>query len=458
MVRAWPFAIVGEAWMFPVTRPVRQGLATLAVVALTIAPTGYVGVLAWRINRPGHVRDVEIELGRQLGLQVTLQAVRYPRPTEVIYEGVVIRQDEPRGRSLTEIARADRLRIERVDRELTLQLENLHLRGESPRTALDSLGTLLQRSGQLPFEKFNLSAAACQIELGLPGLSFGLTDLAGEFQADPAVPTCRFAFRFPGENAGTRCETTLTRDRRADPPQTSLVFRTVEGVPLPARVLDCFFDSRDWLGNDAKLEGTLRLRKSGSQDWEAEFQGDLHDVNLRNLVGKRFPRHLLTGRARLALQSARWALRPSQGMGWVAVKGELSAGQGTIGMNLLAALAREMKFRLSPRLANLDPRKTEVDFRAMGLSFAIEPNGEIQIAGALGAEFAPDAVLAGATTSLLSAPLGAASVHGLIKTLFPSSHENPDVLIPLTAESQVLLSLPVPAEAAATARQRVDGN
>ncbi len=444
--------------MFPVTRPVRQALATLAVIALTIVPTGYVAVLAWRINRPGHVRDVEIDLGRQLGLQVTLHGVHYPRPGEVVYEGIVLRQDEPRGRSLAEIARADQIRVERVDHELILQLENAQLHGESPKMALDRLGMLLQSSSQGPFDKINLTAPACQIELGQAGLSFNLTDLAGEFQADPAAPTCRLAYRFPGESGGTRCEVTLTRDRRADPPQTSLVFRSVEGLPLPARVLDCFFDSRDWLGDDAKVEGMLSLRKVGSQDWEAEFQGDLYDVKLSNLVGKRFPRHLLTGRAHLALQSARWALRPSQGMGWVAVHGEISSGPGTIGVNLLAALAREMKFRLSPRLANLDLRRTEVDFRALGLSFAIEPNGEIRIAGALGVEFASDAVLAGDTTSLLSAPLGTASVHGLIKTLFPSSPENLDVLIPLTAESQVLLSLPIPRDARSRARRTVNGN
>src|SRR6516164_6424142 len=101
--------------MFPVTRPVRQGLATFAVVAFTIVPTGYVSILAWRINRPGHVRDIEIDLGHQLGLRVSLQGVRYPRPAEVVYEGLVLRQDEPRGRSMAEIARADVVRAERVD-------------------------------------------------------------------------------------------------------------------------------------------------------------------------------------------------------------------------------------------------------------------------------------------------------------------------------------------------------
>ena len=140
------------------------------------------------------------------------------------------------------------------------------------------------------------------------------------------------------------------------------------------------------------------------RDWDALFQGELIDVDLARLVGRRFPRHRLTGRARVAIKQARWGQRPTQGYGWLDVKGELSAGQGSIGVDLIEALAREMKFRRSARLANLDSRRTEVDFRALGLSFAMQSSGEIQIAGALGAEFAPETVIAGATTPL-SAPL-----------------------------------------------------
>src|SRR3954451_22805819 len=99
--------------MFPLTRPVRQSLATGALLMSTVLPTALVAMYAWRINRPGHIRDVEIELGRQLGLQVSLEAVRYPKPGEVLYQGVVLRQEEPRGRGLTEIARADVVRVVR---------------------------------------------------------------------------------------------------------------------------------------------------------------------------------------------------------------------------------------------------------------------------------------------------------------------------------------------------------
>jgi hypothetical protein len=444
--------------MFPVNRPFRQALATLAVCLFTVVPTGFVAAIALRINRPGHVRDVEIELGRQLGVQVSLEGVRYPRPGEILYQGIVIRQEEPRGKGLAEIIRADEIRLHRGGRELTLQLVNPRLTGESPRLALSQLGVLLQRSEQIPFDRINVSASSCQLDLGRDDLHFMLRDLAGEFAADRSMPSLKLAFRMPHQTSGTRCELTLSRDRRSEPLVTTLSLKTVEGLPLPARVLNVFFDAESWLGPDATVEGLLSLRQTGSQEWEADFQGGLLDVDLAKVVGRRFPRHRLAGRSRLAIERARWGERPGQGVGWIEVKGELLAGQGSIGVSLLEALAREMKFRLSPRLAHLDPRKTEVDFRALGLSFEMQSNGEIQIAGALGAEFPPDAILAGATTSLMSAPLGTASVHGLIKTLFPESSANPGVLVPLTAESQVLLSLPVPAESGHRGKSTLDGN
>ena len=125
--------------MFPLTRPFRQGLATAALFVFTVLPTAFVALYAWRVNRPGHIRDVEIELGRQLGLQVTLEAVRYPKPGELVYQGIVLRQEEPRGKRLIEIARAGLVRLVRSDRELTLHAENLKLSGESPKQALRRL-------------------------------------------------------------------------------------------------------------------------------------------------------------------------------------------------------------------------------------------------------------------------------------------------------------------------------
>src|SRR3954451_17444193 len=54
-------------------RPHRQALATMALFVATVLPTGYVGLTAWRIGRPGHLREVEAEIGRRLGLHATLE-------------------------------------------------------------------------------------------------------------------------------------------------------------------------------------------------------------------------------------------------------------------------------------------------------------------------------------------------------------------------------------------------
>src|SRR6266568_4787753 len=140
--------------MLALTRPHRQVLATLGLLAFTVLPTGYIASTAWRINRPGHVRDVEIEVGRQLGLLVTMEGVRYPRPGEVIYRGVTLRQEDGRKQSrLTEIARAEVVRLRHDDRELMLEVEALQLRGDDPKGAMAQVAALLQRATGAAFDR-----------------------------------------------------------------------------------------------------------------------------------------------------------------------------------------------------------------------------------------------------------------------------------------------------------------
>jgi hypothetical protein len=445
--------------MFPLTRPVRQSVCTILLLAFTVLPTLAIAAIAWRINQPGHVRDVEVELGRKLGMHVSLDATSYPAPGEVIYKGIVLRAQEPRGKEFAEIGRADGVRLSRSDHDLTILLENPQLHAASPGQGMAVLDSIIQRSISIPFERVGLSTPSCRLDLGNDNLQFTFMDMAGEFVSDPSAPTLKLAYRVPGSGKGSRCELVLTRDRRTEPFETSLSFRTIDGSPLPARMLSVFFDADDWLGAEARIAGTLELRHANSSGWKATFTGEILDVDLARLINKRFPRHRLTGRARITFQKAAWGQRPSgQGPGWVEARGQLVAGPGSIGLNLYESLAREMKFRPGARRPYVDPRKPEVEFRSLGLSFAMQPTGEIQLSGALGNEFPPDAVLASSSSTLLSAPQGAASVHSLIKALFPAPANNPGVLIPLTSESQVLLSLPLPRGADSTTRPTLDAN
>ena len=436
--------------MFPLSRPNRQVVATVALVVLTVAPTFYVAQTAWKISRPGHRHVVEAEIGRLIGLQVTLDAVRYPRPGEVVYQGVVLRQEEPRRKGLTEVARADSVRLRRGDRELTLETEGLRLKAESPRAAMAQVGALLQRSGDATYERVSLSSPTLDLDVGAGVATYRLREVVGNFLADPVEPNLRASYRVVAKGASTRCELTLTRDRKAEPVRTTLAFKTMEGLPLPARVLDPFFDAGGWLGPDARVDGALTLKQDGSKDWEAEFQGNLLDIDLAELVGRRFPNHRLRGKARLAVASARWAERPGQGYGWVDAQGELTAGPGVIGYGLLQALRTEMNFRIAPKVARtVSAGQVDLDFRTLAFSFAMAGNGEIKVGGGLGNEFADDAVLVGLNAPLAYAPSGVANVRGLIKTLFPVTAINHAVMVPLTEKSRLLLCLPVPPDLAA---------
>ena len=180
----------------------------------------------------------------------------------------------------------------------------------------------------------------CEVDLAREGLHYQVQDVAGEFLADRRRPTLRVAYRLAEPGGGTRCELTLQRDRLADPVGTALVLKTLQGHPLPARVFDVFFDTAEWLGPRATIDGTLSLAQAGAGEWEADFQGNLIDVDLATLVGRRFPRHHLSGSARVAIEKAQWGDRPGQGRGWRKAKGELvRAARERSASALLSALA-----------------------------------------------------------------------------------------------------------------------
>jgi hypothetical protein len=426
------------------------------LVVFTVTPTLYIAVTAWRVNRPSHVREVEAQISHEFGLKVSLEGVRHPRPGEDVLRGVLVRQEEPRARQLEELARAATVRVIRNHDALVLEVDGLLLRAESPKQAMAQVSALLQRVGAGAYPHVSLSAPTCEVDLGPGGTSgpmrYRFHDVAGVFQSNQDAPTITVSYRPDDEGSSTRCELTLTRNRQGAKVRTSLVFKTMEGLPLPARVLDPFFDTADWLGSAARAEGTLALIQQGQSDWEAEFEGVINDVDFAALLSHRFPDQRLSGMGLVKISKARWANRPGgQGFGWVTAEGELRAGQGAIGANLLQALKDEMQFRLPP---GLESRHGDIPFQSLGLTFALAADGEIRLRGGLGTEYPPDAVLVDADRfgPLASAPEGTANVRGLIRTLFPTTGANPTVLVPDTPESRILRFLPAPVTTAQRAK------
>ena len=324
--------------MFPVTRPLRQTVSTIVLLVLTVVPTALVSAIAWRINRPGHIRDVEIDLGRKLGMQVSLDQVGYPGPersctTAWCCAGRAAWQracrNRPRRRGSRDPGRSRADVAARKPEAACREPWPGHGSAGLDHPALDRAASRTDS----PF---------CRV---VPARSrprrsaIHVQGRGGRVPGGSSAPALKLAYQVPGAGKGSRCELVVLRDRRAEPFVTSLTFKTLEGSPLPARILNVFFDAEDWLGSEANVTGTLSLRQSGSTEWKAEFHGELLDVDLARLIGRRFPRHRLTGRARLAFEAASWGQRPGgQGPGWVEIKGELVAGQGSIGVDFLEAL------------------------------------------------------------------------------------------------------------------------
>ncbi|MBX6314997.1 MAG: hypothetical protein IRY99_19090, partial [Isosphaeraceae bacterium] len=220
------------------TRPQRQILATVVVAVLMIIPTAWVALMAWRVNRAGHIREVEEQLRRQLGARVALEGVRYPRPGEVVYRGVVVRTEEPgrKGAKPTEVARAEVLRVRREGGELIVEADGLRLSGESPKQALAQVAAWLDRAGGSGEARASFTARSCRVELGDGqggAIRFELCDVAATYRAEGerGVPVVSASYYLAGPGPATRCELALSRGREAATLRTALVFKTMDGPP-----------------------------------------------------------------------------------------------------------------------------------------------------------------------------------------------------------------------------------
>jgi hypothetical protein len=307
---------------------------------------------------------------------------------------------------------------------------------------------LLQQAGVAPFERLDLTAGACRVRLG-EGLEYDLLDLAGNLKVDPAGSALTASYRPEADSAPARCELELVRRHEDSASVTSLALRTVGEATCPARLLDPFFSTDAWLGAGARLRGELALEQRGAGDWSARFTGSFQDVDLRSLVRRVSPEQTMTGRATLRLDEARWGELPGRGPGWVAARGVLEVPRGgVLPRTLVTALGAQLGFRTTSAAGTDRP---EVDYAALGVAFALRPDGTIQLDGALGPGYAAGAVAVTAArfAPLLLAPEGVGSVSGLVRALVPGDLDRPETLIPARSESLAIQRfLPAPAQLA----------
>ena len=434
--------------MLTFNRTRRQVVATLVLLLGAVAPTAFVAFWSYRMSRPEHRHEVEEALGRRLGMHVEIRSARHPRPGLDVLEGVVLRAEVGGTSSkLTEVARADRLEVATEGDRIAIKATGLAIVGEGG-AGFEALHRLLRSASDADGpRRIDLVApvvVVSGVEDDAPGWSIG--DLAATAEVRPRSTVLSASGRLPGgDGAPRRCEFRLAEgEEAAGPGGLSVVLRTADG-PIPARLLDPLCGASSWLGTNALAEGTMTFRRDVADPtaWDLEATGEVRGLDLSRLVSERFPGHDLRGEALLTVETARWGAFPNGGRGWRTVRGRLSAGPGTIGPDLLAALASAMHFRVVP--SALDDPNDLLPFGALGLAFQIEEDGQIHLDGTLGGDRPPDAVLAPPEGDprpvLASAPEGAANVLGLWKAMVLAPD---DVLVPATAEAQVFRHLPLP--------------
>jgi hypothetical protein len=439
-----------------VSRPVRQTVATFVVVATMILPTLATCWWAWSVNRPGHVRDVEVRLSRMLGMQIGLDSVTYPRPGEIELAGVVFRQEEPRGRVFREVARAKSLAIhQEAEGGLRIATSEIEFLTDHAETAVEQFERILKKislenstAQQVTFvaDRFIFSAESGANAKPVRQIWRGVAGSA-ELGTDQVIVKSA-GWSNTGDDR-TRCEFELVRRRQGEQAETKIKIATTEGPAIPASTLDLVFDTSGWFGDKAKLLGTLEMTRVESGPWQARFSGTLNHVDLAAMVNGRFGLHRLSGIGQLHIRTASWSALPGQGSGWSEIEGDLTSGPGKATHGLLLGMWQEMKFRLASTLTSSDEFAKEVEFGSLGMSFHLTDDGRIRFGGACGPDYAPDIVAVSASARpvpIMGAPKNQeANVRGLIKTLFPVNLAKTELLVPTTRESQSLQRyLPMP--------------
>lgn len=443
--------------MIIINRLHRQVAATVFVVVGLVIPTITTAWWAWTVNRPGHLRDVEVQLSRQLGLQVGIEGVKYPRPGEMVLLNPVFRQEEPRGRVFREVARARVVSIKPQGDTCVIDAVGLQIVSDSAESAMSQLAQLLQKSsakiGNMQRLSFSVDHCDVIVEQGAAGkpVKTAWHTIAGLVDARQDQAIFQTSGWFNNADQRTRCEFKLTRKRQGEQASSLIEIATMEGPPLPATILEPLMNTTGWMGESASVQGQLTLQQVEQKPWDATFTGSFSQIDLSRLVTGRFGPYRLSGEGRVQIKKARWCDRPNQGSGWAEIDGDLTSGPGRISHGLLLSMGQQMKFRIIPEWIRASTPGETVEFGSIGLQFSLTEDGLIRFAGACGPDFGRDVVAISTTAAhpkpVVAAPAGIVTVRGLIKTLFPVDLAQAELLVPTTRESQALQRyLPMPSQ------------
>jgi hypothetical protein len=349
--------------MFRLGYKARRSLCRLGFLALCLAPTA--GVCAWGVSRmlPSHARDVADDLARDLGLDLRVGRVTHPRPGAIVLLDVSV--DDPE--SGREVMRADRARIERSTDGLLIVTHALEVDATTLPVLWRALERGLSRRPAASAESARLAAA--ETTLLWPDRRAALWGLAMRLDPLAAGPRVSLEARLTDDPSAQPVRLTVFRDRQSVPPRGGFELETGP-QSIDAALVSPALPADAWLGAKARFSGYLWARQ-GAAGWEGIAQGQLTDVDARQLLATRFS-HNVNGAARIDLSRARF-----EGGRLIEAAGMIDAGPGFVSRGLLAAASRSLRV---PWAESRGARDDLLAYDRLAAEFQIE-GGQLTLLG-----------------------------------------------------------------------------
>lgn len=428
--------------MFQLHDTTRRQLCKALFVVMALLPTA--SVVAWCIARrlPSRMEAEAQSLGRQLGLEVRLQGLKYPRPGEVVYEGLQIVDCETsqvlfRCRQLAVVSETPL-----PNREHRGALALFPSQAEINAEGINRLWKLLERTLEGHYGRLGADLRLVAGDVTIAGAeSQTLTDVVASLASEPNATQANLQFRVAGAPAASSATSiTVVRNREVSPPAFEVDLNT-NGSDLPCNLLGMAMNQWDVFGSHCRFRGRIHARQL-QEGWQGEIDSaKLGEIDLDRLVSDHLP-HRLTGTADLTIQSARF------------VQGRLeeasmmfSAGPGTIDRSLIDSAEDHWGLTATAELAKAPE---QIRYQELAFVLTLDSKGAtVQGCTRIGDQ---GTILANAKDRLLGEPVRQPRpVASLVQTLASPN----DLQVPASRQTVWFLDhLPLPPKVIATTDDR----
>ncbi len=409
--------------MFPLHDRTRRRICRWAFLIGGLIPTATVLAWAASINSASHLAAVRERLEAELGVEVRLASVSYPRPETTLLEGLEL-ADRETGETLL------RMRL----LEISSDEQSVTIVASQPvveMAAVDRLWPLVDRQlhRRSDGKQRALHLAASELTVRWSGGSQTLVGCNAQLEAGDAANTLIAVCRTAENQTSEPIRLRLERSSRCGQFVTSAELDTGP-TPLPCSLLAAMLQCENRLGQRSTLHGTIQAAQS-PDGWQGEFAGELKNVDLHSVVSNQFP-HKLGGTGDLKIKQAFVVAGRLE-----SAEGEIEAGPGMISQSLISAAVESLGMQ---RGVAANTGGSVAEYEKLLAGFSLGSKG-LSIRGRYGDARSGVVMVSKEGEMLHESARSTLPIVALVKALVPDSQ----VQVPATRQSDWLLHvLPVP--------------